>query len=153
MVSQSAIVAMKDYLCFTTLSAGNVVTSSGNLSTTPIVMSAQKLQLKTVKAPGVQQQQPQQQQQLQQQQHRILNQQSTATVSSQTLPSPNQVQVQQQQQQQQQLQHIQIAGRATTASGAISQRTLTALAAAKQQQQQQQQAAVNRRRSTTDATK
>lgn len=104
-------------------------------------MSTQKLQLKTVKAPV----QPQQLQQ----QHRILNQQSTATVSSQTLPSTSSSAVQVQVPQQPQLQHIQIAGRATTTSGTISQRTLTALAAAKQQQQ----AAVNRRRSTTDMTK
>lgn len=97
-------------------------------------MSAQKLQLKTVKAPT---QQPQQQQQ-----HRILNQ-STVSAASQTLPSPSQVQ--------HQLQQIQISGRSgATSTGVISQRALTALTAAKQQQQQ---AAVNRRRSTTDATK
>lgn len=97
-------------------------------------MSAQKLQLKTVKAPT---QQPQQQQQ-----HRILNQSTTVSAASQTLPSPNQVQ--------HQLQQIQIGGRSgATSTGVISQRAFTALAAAKQQQQ----AAVNRRRSTTDATK
>lgn len=97
-------------------------------------MSAQKMQLKAVKTPT---------QQAHQQQHRILNQ-STVTATSQTLPSPSQVQ-------HQQLQHIQITGRsAPTNASAMSQRTLTALAAAKQQQQQ---AAVNRRRSTTDATK
>lgn len=96
-------------------------------------MSAQKLQLKTVKATT---------QQPQQQQHRILNQ-GTTSAASQTLPSPSQMQ-------NQQLQHIQIAGRtAVTSASVMNQRTLTALAAAKQQQQ----AAVNRRRSTTDATK
>lgn len=123
---------MTSKICFYH-SVANAVTSNANLTAGPIVMSAQKLQLKTVKAPT---QQPQQQQQ-----HRILNQ-STVSAASQTLPSPNQVQ--------HQLQQIQIGGRSgATSTGVISQRAFTALAAAKQQQQ----AAVNRRRSTTDATK
>ncbi|KAI8122030.1 hypothetical protein FF38_13873 [Lucilia cuprina] len=141
------------------------LTSSANLTATPIVMSTQKLQLKTIKAST--------QHQAQQQQHqRILNQ-ITASQASQTTPQQQTQTVilgqqqttlastQQQStssQHSQQQQHIQIQARA---GSNLTQRTISAIALAKQQQQQQAAAAAaaaavaaaNRRRPATDVSK
>ncbi|XP_017467781.1 PREDICTED: uncharacterized protein LOC108360116 isoform X5 [Rhagoletis zephyria] len=140
-------------------SNANTITTTTNLTATPIVMSTQKLQLKTIKTP--------QQQQQQQQHARIINQ-VTATSTSQT-QTPHQAQQQQQQQTviigqhvataqaaqqaQQQQQHIQLAGRTVTTTGNanLNQQLISAIAKAAKQQQQQQ--AANRRRSATDVNK
>ncbi|XP_036326025.1 uncharacterized protein LOC118739037 isoform X2 [Rhagoletis pomonella] len=144
-------------------SNANTITTTTNLTATPIVMSTQKLQLKTIKTP-----QQQQQQQQQQQHTRIINQ-VTATAASQT-QTPHQAQQQQQQQtviigqhvataqaaqQTQQQQHIQLAGRTVTTTGNanLNQQLISAIAKAAKQQQQQQQQAANRRRSATDVNK
>ncbi|XP_053954727.1 uncharacterized protein LOC128860944 isoform X1 [Anastrepha ludens] len=147
------------------VSNANTITTTANLTATPIVMSTQKLQLKTIKTP----------QQQQQQHARILNQ-VTATAASQTQTTHHGQQQQQQQQQQQtviigqhvasaqapqqaQQQHIQVAGRTVTTTGNtnLNQQLISAIAkVAKQQQQhqqQQQQQAANRRRSATDVNK
>ncbi|XP_073836191.1 transcription factor Spt20 homolog isoform X2 [Musca autumnalis] len=145
---------------------------NANLTATPIVMSTQKLQLKTIKATAASQQQSQQQQSHQ----RILNQitatsqtnsqgtqqqhQTQTVIIGQTTAQATTVQQQQssqaqgQQQQQQQQQHIQISARA---GSNLTQRAITAFVAKQQQQQQQAAAAAvaaaNRRRSATDVNK
>ncbi|KAM7356088.1 transcription factor Spt20 homolog isoform 2-T5 [Cochliomyia hominivorax] len=137
------------------------LTSSANLTATPIVMSTQKLQLKTIKASS--------QHQTQQQQHqRILNQITASQASQTTTPQQTQTVILGQQttlssthQQSttsphtQQQQHIQIQARS---GNNLTQRTISAIAIAKQQQQQQAAAAAaaaavaaaNRRRPATD---
>lgn len=136
------------------------LTSSANLTATPIVMSTQKLQLKTIKAST--------QHQAQHQQHqRILNQITASQASQSTTQQQTQTVIlgQQTTQQQsaasqhsQQQQHIQIQART---GNNLTQRTISAITIAKQQQQQAAAAAAaaaavaaaNRRRPTTDVSK